>query len=52
MTVKDQRIVRQARAVARADAELSEARRTLREARAKRDAAITRLAYLTEEPAK
>lgn len=46
MAAKDVRIARQAREVARLNEDLHEALATVREARAKRDAALTRLEYL------
>lgn len=49
MTVLDTRIARQARVLAKADAEMRAAQQQLREARAKRDAALTRLNHLTED---
>lgn len=52
MSVRDSRIAQQARVVAKADAELQEAKRALTEARAKHTAALVRLVHLTEEPSK
>lgn len=49
-TTRDIRIARQARAVARAQHELHEAQKALREARAKRDAALTRLEHMVDTP--
>lgn len=51
-TVQDARIARAAKQLAKYDAEMHEKQRELREARAKRDGALVRLAHLTEEPAK
>lgn len=51
MTVRDTRIARQAKVLAKADAEMREAQKILREKRANRDAALVRLAHLTEEAA-
>lgn len=52
MTAQDTRIARQAKQLAKYDAELHEAQRALREARAKRDGALARLAHLTEDQGK
>lgn len=48
MTIQDTRIARQAKVLAKADAELHEAQRVLREKRAKRDGALARLVHLTD----